>query len=65
MRRHDFRIRSVDLTAENLQQHDATVIVTDHSAYDYEQIVKYSSLVVDTRNATHSVRCDPGKIVRC
>jgi UDP-N-acetyl-D-glucosamine dehydrogenase len=34
------------------QAHDCVVIVTDHSALDYEQLVDEASLVVDLRNAT-------------
>jgi UDP-N-acetyl-D-glucosamine dehydrogenase len=32
------------------------VIVTDHSDYDYERIVRESKLVVDTRNATGAIQ---------
>lgn len=37
---------------ERLDEYDCVVIATDHSAYDYEDIVKRGRLVVDTRNAT-------------
>jgi UDP-N-acetyl-D-glucosamine dehydrogenase len=33
-------------------EHDAVVIVTDHSAIDYARMVKEADLVIDTRNAT-------------
>ncbi len=47
----------------DLQQYDCVVIVTDHSSYDYREIVATSQLVVDTRNATKGI---PGKnVVRC
>ena len=48
---------------ENLAQFDAVVIVTDHSAYDYQEIVAQSQLVVDTRNATKGIQST--KVVRC
>jgi UDP-N-acetyl-D-glucosamine dehydrogenase len=48
---------------DNLGQYDAVVIVTDHSAYDYQAIVEQSQLVVDTRNATKGI--ESPKIVRC
>lgn len=35
-----------------LSQVDAVVITTDHSAYDWQEIVDHSTLIVDTRNAT-------------
>jgi UDP-N-acetyl-D-glucosamine dehydrogenase len=55
MRRYDFKMKSVPLSAENLMKYDCVVIVTDHSNYDYEFIVKHSKLVVDTRNATKNL----------
>jgi UDP-N-acetyl-D-glucosamine dehydrogenase len=48
---------------EKLGQYDVVLIVTDHSNYDFEAIVKESKLVVDTRNATKGIISD--KIVRC
>jgi UDP-N-acetyl-D-glucosamine dehydrogenase len=48
---------------ENLAQYDSVMIVTDHSSYDYRQIVAESQLVIDTRNATRGI--DSPKIVRC
>jgi len=39
------------------------VIVTDHSAYDFQAIVAQSQLVVDTRNATKGIQS--AKVVRC
>ena len=48
-------LESVTLTPELLDSADATVIVTDHSAFDYEAVVKYSRALVDARNATAHV----------
>jgi UDP-N-acetyl-D-glucosamine dehydrogenase len=48
---------------DKLDQYDCVVIVTDHSDYDYNRIVRESKLVVDTRNATKGI--DSPKIVRC
>jgi UDP-N-acetyl-D-glucosamine dehydrogenase len=53
---------SQPLTAEFLAQQDCVLIATNHSAYDYEFIVRHSRLVVDTRNATAGVTAEPGKI---
>jgi len=66
MRHYDFsHKRSVGLTPEVLQGHDCVLIATDHTAYDYEAIVKHSKLVVDTRNATRKVKEGREKIVHC
>ena len=42
-------------TAEYVSSLDCVLISTDHSAFDWVQIVKDASLVVDTRNATQAV----------
>jgi UDP-N-acetyl-D-glucosamine dehydrogenase len=44
-------VRSVKLTQQELRKADAVLILTDHSAYDYQFIVKHARLVIDTRNA--------------
>lgn len=51
------------LTASALAEADATLILTDHDAFDYEQIVQHSKLVVDARNATARVTAGREKIV--
>jgi UDP-N-acetyl-D-glucosamine dehydrogenase len=48
---------------DNLASYDAVVIVTDHSTYNYQQIVDQSKLVIDTRNATKGILSE--KILRC
>jgi UDP-N-acetyl-D-glucosamine dehydrogenase len=65
MRKYDFGMSAVELTAEALASYDAVVIVTDHSSYDYSFVVRHSRLVVDTRNATKQVKEGREKIVRC
>ncbi|MEL7264069.1 MAG: nucleotide sugar dehydrogenase [Planctomycetota bacterium] len=56
MRHHQLpEMRSQDLTPQFLQQQDAVLIATDHSAFDYDEIVRHSHMVVDTRNATKNV----------
>ena len=44
-------LSSVSLTDEEIKQADCVVIVTNHSAVDYQRIVNLAPLVVDTRNA--------------
>src|SRR3989475_701733 len=60
-RKYDLRMTCAPL--EDLAQYDCVLIVTDHSDYDYQRIVRDSQLVVDTRNATRGIRSP--KIVRC
>jgi len=66
MRHYDFsNMRSVELTPKALGSYDCVLIATDHTAYDYNQIVESSKLVVDTRNATRNVKKHREKIVMC
>jgi UDP-N-acetyl-D-glucosamine dehydrogenase len=65
---HVGRGRHYDLNMDNtpldlIEQFDAVLIVTNHSSYDYQDIVNRAQLVIDTRNATKGIRSD--KIVRC
>jgi len=48
---------------DDLAIYDCVLIVTDHSAYDYNRIVRESQLIIDTRNATKGILSD--NIVRC
>src|SRR5271168_5118526 len=60
-RKYDLQMKCTPL--ENLGQYDCVLIVTDHSDYDYQRIVRESQLVIDTRNATKGIRSP--KVVRC
>jgi UDP-N-acetyl-D-glucosamine dehydrogenase len=57
-------LTSRPLTPEFLAAQDCVLIATDHSAYDFDFIVKHAALVVDTRNATKNVRQGREKIVK-
>jgi UDP-N-acetyl-D-glucosamine dehydrogenase len=64
-RRHaHLSLSSQSLTPEYLGAQDCVLVITDHSAYDWDQIVRQSRLVVDTRNATRAVTEGRDKIVR-
>jgi UDP-N-acetyl-D-glucosamine dehydrogenase len=52
-RKYDLKLTSTPL--DNIEQFDCVLIVTDHSTYDYKDIVKRSRLVVDSRNATEGI----------
>lgn len=60
-RKYDLQMKCTPL--ENLAQYDCVLIVTDHSDYDYPRIVRESTLVVDTRNATKGITSP--KIFHC
>ena len=49
-------MNSIDFNDYNLlHNYDCTVIVTNHTSYDYNKIVEHSNIVVDTRNATKGI----------
>ena len=51
-------LTSVALTAESLAAADCVVIATNHSDYDYRDIVAKSRLVFDTRGVTKGLAAD-------
>ena len=46
-----------------LESYDAVLIVTNHKAFDFADIVRRSKLVVDTRNATRNLEVGRERIV--
>lgn len=52
---------SVDWKLE-IDDADIVLITTDHSCYDYDEIVKRAKLIYDTRNATRNVKDNRYKI---
>jgi UDP-N-acetyl-D-glucosamine dehydrogenase len=55
-----FELSAVKVSPASLKKYDCAVIVTNHAAFDYRMIVKYSRAIVDTRNAL--VKFDSPKI---
>jgi UDP-N-acetyl-D-glucosamine dehydrogenase len=49
MRRYSFDLKSVDLTAKNIEGFDCVVVGTDHVDFDYSMIRDNAKLIVDTR----------------
>ncbi len=47
---------AAEVTADRLAQSDCALILTAHSAFDYEQIVRHAPAVFDTRNGTKRVQ---------
>src|SRR5690242_8176406 len=60
-RKYDLQMKSTSLS--KIEDYDCVLIVTDHSSYDYHDIVKRARLVVDSRNATQDIKAD--NVVRC
>jgi UDP-N-acetyl-D-glucosamine dehydrogenase len=49
MRNHHFDLSSVDLSPEVLARHDAVLLLTDHSDFDYQMIRDHAPILIDTR----------------
>lgn len=47
-------LEHVDLSSVAPEAYDCAVVVTDHSAFDYDQLQRVAKVVVDTRNAIKS-----------
>jgi len=62
--RDELTLRSVDLSEKLLAEHDCAVIVAGHTSYDYAWVVRHAPLIIDTVNATRSVREGREKILR-
>jgi UDP-N-acetyl-D-glucosamine dehydrogenase len=64
MRHHHIRLDSEPLSEEFLAHQDCVVIVTDHSAYNFDWIAQHAPLIVDTRNALAGVPPGRGRVVK-
>jgi UDP-N-acetyl-D-glucosamine dehydrogenase len=62
-RKYNFRMDSTPLSKKMLAETDAVIIVTDHSAYDFDMIVRHAALVIDTRNATKGIKPHRGNVI--
>lgn len=51
-----YSLKALDLTQENLSRMDCALLVTDHSHFDYELILKHSKEIFDTRNVYKGVK---------
>jgi UDP-N-acetyl-D-glucosamine dehydrogenase len=48
-RDYDFKMSSIDLSAEKLANYDLVILTTDHDEFDYDFIKKEAKLIIDTR----------------
>jgi UDP-N-acetyl-D-glucosamine dehydrogenase len=55
--------KSTRLTPALIKKADIVVVLTDHTAYSYDNIVKNAKVVFDSRNATKNVKEGRNKIV--
>jgi UDP-N-acetyl-D-glucosamine dehydrogenase len=57
-------LKSSDFTPAEISQYDCVIILTDHTAYDFRQIVGAAKLVVDTRNSTKDLHEFKDRIIK-
>ena len=57
-------LKSIDFTPAEVAQYDCVIILTDHTAYDFRQIVGAAKLVVDTRNSTKDLHEFKDRIIK-
>jgi UDP-N-acetyl-D-glucosamine dehydrogenase len=60
----DVETKSVPLTDQRLADADCVLILADHAAFDYRNVMATARLVVDSRNATWGLESPEGRIVR-
>jgi UDP-N-acetyl-D-glucosamine dehydrogenase len=58
-----YALNKTSTPLERIPEFDCVVIATDHTQYDYQDIVSKAQLVVDARNATKGITAE--NIVRC
>jgi UDP-N-acetyl-D-glucosamine dehydrogenase len=62
---HDeWKLHSVKDLGKAVSEADCVVIVTNHSSYDYKDILQKAHLIVDTRNALGKAGKNNPKVVR-
>lgn len=55
---------SQELTSTLVESVDCVVIIANHSNIDYDFISKHATVVVDTRNATRTIKSIPNNIIK-
>lgn len=64
LRHHRLRLESQPLTPDLLGRQDCVLILTDHSAYDWQLVARHARLVVDTRNALVGCALGSARVVK-
>ncbi len=55
LRLDHINLKSLDLTGKNLNKFHCAIIATDHSSLDYDNILKNSRFIFDTRNVYRNI----------
>lgn len=57
-------LKSSELDYDKLKHYDIVVVITDHSIYNWNEIVAKSELIVDTRNVTKGIKGAKQKVIK-
>ncbi|MEX0902962.1 MAG: nucleotide sugar dehydrogenase [Pseudohongiellaceae bacterium] len=57
-------LRRIQATDNELKTSDCVLILTDHTSFDYQNIIDNCALIVDTRDATWGMESKPDQVVR-
>ncbi|MCX6989681.1 MAG: nucleotide sugar dehydrogenase [Chlamydiae bacterium] len=60
----DLHLKSVELDYKKWGAYDAILIATDHSCYNWKEIVAHAALIIDTRNVTKGLADPEHKITK-
>lgn len=60
----DWKLESIPDLMAGVKAADCVVIVTDHSGYDYDDILENAKLIMDTRNALGAAGRESAKVAR-
>lgn len=60
----ELHLKSINFKYDQLAHYDAVVIVTDHSYYEWSEVIKYSKLIIDTRNVTSKFPKAKEKVIK-
>ncbi len=56
MREYTFKMKSLQLSKENIQEFDAVILLTDHDQFDYDLIEKSAELIIDARGRYRHIK---------
>lgn len=48
-KKRNVSVTKVEINQESIKDYDAVIIATDHTSFNYEMIINYAKLVIDTR----------------
>ncbi|MCB1113858.1 MAG: nucleotide sugar dehydrogenase [Chlamydiia bacterium] len=57
-------MKNTPLDYDKLDKYDAVVIATDHDSYQWEKVLKNSSLIIDCRNALGELEGTKSKVIK-